>query len=333
METKNKKRKINVVLLFAIVIVAVIAFVIVMGLSMDKKPEIIQGQAEVTDYRVSSKVPARVARFYVAEGDSVMRGDTLAILEAPDVMAKLSQAEAAVSAAQAMEHKARNGSRHEQIQSAYEMWQKAKAGLEVAEKTYNRVNRLFENGVMAEQKRDEAYAQYQAMVASEKAAQSQYEMAVNGARYEDKDAAGAQVARAKGAVSEVASYIDETILIAAVDGVVTEIFPEEGELVGTGAPIMNVARTGDLWFTFNVREDFLPGLAVGSQAEVYIPAFDITVPVRVTLVKDVGSFAAWKATKAAGGFDLRTFEVQARPLDASVLGGVRSGMTAIITKE
>ncbi len=333
METKNKKRKISVVLLFAIVIVAVIAFVIVMGLSMGKNPEIIQGQAEVADYRVSSKVPARVARLYVAEGDTVMRGDTLAILEAPDVMAKLSQAEAAVSAAQAMEQKARNGSRHEQIQSAYEMWQKAKAGLEVAEKTYNRVNRLYENGVMAEQKRDEAYAQYQAMVASEKAALSQYEMAVNGARYEDKDAAGAQVARAKGAVSEVSSYIDETVLIATADGVVTEIFPEEGELVGTGAPIMNVAHTSDLWFTFNVREDLLPGLAVGSQAEVYLPAFDINVPVRVTLVKDVGSFAAWKATKAAGGFDLRTFEVQARPLDASALGGVRGGMTAIITKE
>lgn len=331
MEKKNKR--ISVVLLFAIVIVAVIAFVIVMGLSMGKNPEIIQGQAEVSDYRVSSKVPARVARLCVEEGDSVQRGDTLAILEAPDVMAKLSQAQAAVSAAEAMELKARNGSRREQIQSAYEMWQKSKAALDVAEKTYNRVNRLFENGVMPEQKRDEAYAQYQAMIASEKAALSQYEMAVNGARFEDKSAAGAQVARAKGAVSEVASYIDETVLLAAADGVVTEIFPEEGELVGTGAPIMNVARTGDVWFTFNIREDFLPGLAVGSLTEVYIPAFDITVPARITLVKDVGSFAEWKATKAAGGFDLRTFEVQARPLDASGLSGVRGGMTAIITKE
>ena len=331
MEKKNKR--ISVVLLFAIVIVAVIAFVIVMGLSMGKNPEIIQGQAEVSDYRVSSKVPARVARLCVEEGDSVQRGDTLAILEAPDVMAKLSQAQAAVSAAEAMELKARNGSRREQIQSAYEMWQKSKAALDVAEKTYNRVNRLFENGVMPEQKRDEAYAQYQAMIASEKAALSQYEMAVNGARFEDKSAAGAQVARAKGAVSEVASYIDETVLLAAADGVVTEIFPEEGELVGTGAPIMTVARTGDVWFTFNIREDFLPGLAVGSLTEVYIPAFDITVPARITLVKDVGSFAAWKATKAAGGFDLRTFEVQARPLDASGLSGVRGGMTAIITKE
>ena len=331
MEKKNKR--ISVVLLFAIVIVAVIAFVIVMGLSMGKNPEIIQGQAEVSDYRVSSKVPARVARLCVEEGDSVQRGDTLAILEAPDVMAKLSQAQAAVSAAEAMELKARNGSRREQIQSAYEMWQKSKAALDVAEKTYNRVNRLFENGVMPEQKRDEAYAQYQAMIASEKAALSQYEMAVNGARFEDKSAAGAQVARAKGAVSEVASYIDETVLLAAADGVVTEIFPEEDELVGTGAPIMNVARTGDVWFTFNIREDFLPGLAVGSLTEVYIPAFDITVPARITLVKDVGSFAAWKATKAAGGFDLRTFEVQARPLDASGLSGVRGGMTAIITKE
>lgn len=325
----KKNKKFSVVLLFAIVIVAVMAFVIIMGLSMSKKPEVIQGQVELTDYRVSGKVPGRIARLCVAEGDTVHRGDTLVVLEAPDVLAKLSQAEAAVSAAEAVEQKAVNGARHEQIQAAYEMWQKAKAGLEVAEKTYNRVNRLFNSGVMPEQKRDEAYAQYQAMVASEKAARSQYEMAANGARREDKAAAGAQVARAKGAVSEVTAYIDEMVLLASAEGVVTEIFPEVGELVGTGAPIMNVARQGEAVFLFNVREDLLPGLRIGSEVEVYVPAIDTTVKARITRMKDVGSFAVWKATKATTGYDLKTFEVKATPVDAR-LDGVRGGMSAII---
>ena len=313
-------------------LVGIIVITIVVGLSLPKHPDIIQGQAETTDYRLSSKVPARVCEIRVQEGDHVRRGDTLVILEAPDIRAKLSQAEAAYAAAQAQEQKAQNGTRQEQVQQAYEMWQKARAAMEVAEKTYHRINRLFENGVMAEQKRDEAQAQYEAMVATERAARSQYDMAVNGARIEDKAAAGAQVRRAQGAVSEVNSYMDETVLLATADGIVTEIFPEPGELVGTGAPIMNVSCTDDVWFTFNIREDLLPGLTVGTETEVYLPAFDKRIPVRITKMKDVGTFAVWKATKALDGFDLKTFEVKARPLNMEGLENVRGGMSVIMEK-
>ena len=270
--------------------------------------------------------------FRVHEGDYVHQGDTLVILEAPDIRAKLSQAEAAYAAAQAQEQKAQNGTRQEQVQQAYEMWQRARAGMDVAEKTYRRIDRLFEKGVMAEQKRDEAKANYDAMVAAERAAHSQYDMAVNGARIEDKAAAGAQVKRAQGAISEVSSYVNETILLAMADGVVTEVFPEIGELVGTGAPIMNISCTDKVWFTFNIREDLLPGLKIGTETEVYVPAIDKNVKVRITKMKDVGSFATWKATKALDGFDLKTFEVEAHPLRPADIEGVRSGMSAIIEK-
>lgn len=165
-----------------------------------------------------------------------------------------------------------------------------------------------------------------------KAARAQYDMACNGARHEDKAAAGAQVERAQGAVSEVSSYMDETVLLAMTDGEVTEIFPEVGELVGTGAPILNISCTDDAWFTFNIREDLLPGLQTGTETEVYLPALDKRIPVRITKMKDVGSFAAWKATKALDGFDLKTFEVQARPLKSAETEGVRSGMSAIMTQ-
>ena len=328
----KKNKNFTIILAAALTLVGIIVITIVVGLSLPKHPDIIQGQAETTDYRLSSKVPARVCEIRVQEGDHVRRGDTLVILEAPDIRAKLSQAEAAYAAAQAQEQKAQNGTRQEQVQQAYEMWQKARAAMEVAEKTYHRINRLFENGVMAEQKRDEAQAQYEAMVATERAARSQYDMAVNGARIEDKAAAGAQVRRAQGAVSEVNSYMDATVLLATADGIVTEIFPEPGELVGTGAPIMNVSCTDDVWFTFNIREDLLPGLTVGTETEVYLPAFDKRIPVRITKMKDVGTFAVWKATKALDGFDLKTFEVKARPLNMEGLENVRGGMSVIMEK-
>lgn len=327
-----KKKNLNTIIVSSAIIMIVIAIVVVVGLCIPEPEEIIQGEAETTDYRISSKVPARILEIKVSEGESVKKGDTLVILEAPDIDAKLAQAQAAVEAAKAVEQKAITGARQEQIQSAYELWQKSIAGREVAEKTYARINRLFEQGVLAEQKRDEALANFRAMQANENAARSQYEMALNGSRNEDISAARAQVSRAQGAVSEVSSYVGETVLVASADGVVTEIFPEPGELVGSGAPIMNVAKDGDIRFIFNVREDMLPGLTVGSKVTAYIPAFDKDVEIKITRIKDVGSFATWKATKALDKFDLKTFEVQADPVNPSDLKSLRGGMSAIIKR-
>ncbi len=329
----RKKTNFTLVLFAAAIVVVAIIVVIIIGLNMSEQPEVIQGQAETSDYRVSGKVPGRVLEIRVQEGDTVCAGDTLVILEAPDVEAKLAQANAARMAAEAQRRKADNGAQREQIEGAYQLWQKAKAGVEVAEKSYNRVNRLFEQGVLAEQKRDEAYAQYQAMLASERAAKSQYDMAVKGARSEDKSMAGAQVLRAEAAVSEVNSYINETVLTAPQAGVVTEIYPEQGELVGTGAPLMNIARLDDTWFVFNVREDMLPGLTVGTEFEAYMPALDRRVALRVSRIKEVGSYAVWKATKALDQYDLKTFEVKAVPADGAELGDVKPGMTAVVERK
>lgn len=325
-----KKKTSVVALVFAAIILSAMVIVIVVGLLLPERAEIIQGEVETTDYRVSSKVPGRVLELRVQEGDQVRKGDTLAILEAPEVMAKYDQASALAEAAEALSEKAQHGAQKEQIQGAYEMWQKAKAGLEVAEKSYQRVSNLFEKGVVSAQKRDEVKAQYEAMVATEKAAKAQYEMAQNGARVEDKKAAGAKVKQAQGAISEVTSYINETVLLAMADGEVTEIFPELGELVGSGAPIMNVAMTGKVFVTFNVREDYLNNLAVGTEVDAYLPAFDKNVRVRISRIKNVGSFAVWKATKASDGYDLKMFEVRALPVGDEDLSSLRSGMSVII---
>ena len=297
-------------------------------LTIGKSDDVIQGEIEVSEYRVSSKVPGRILELRVKEGDYVHVGDTLAILDAPEVEAKKAQAQSAEEAASAMKLMADNGARQQQIQGAYEVWQQAKAGLDIAKKTYERVQRLFNEGVMSAQKRDEALAQYKAYEAQEKAAKSQYDMAKEGARKEERMAAAAQVNRAKGAVQEVSSYINETVQVAQIEGEVSDIYPKVGELVGTGSPIMSISIMSDVWGTFNVREDQLNGLKIGSEFTAFSPAFKKDVKMKVYYIKDQGSYAVWKATKSNGQYDLKTFEVKARPV--TKMEGLRPGMTLVM---
>lgn len=320
----------RILLMVAVFTLAIVAIGLIGTLAFKSEPEVIQGYVEVSEYRVSSKVPGRVLELRVKEGDYVKVGDTLAILDAPDVKAKLAQAQSAESAATAMDQMANNGARREQINGAFALLQQAKAGLEIAQKSYNRVQRLYDEGVMSAQKRDEAFANYKALEAQVKAAKSQYDMAVNGARREEKLAAAAQVNRAKGAVQEVNSYINETMQIAQKEGEVSDVFPKVGELIGTGSPIMNISILDDMWGTFNVREDQLNGMQVGSTITAFVPAFNKEIKMKVYYIKDQGSYATWKATKANGQYDLKTFEVKARPIKP--FEGLRPGMSLILKK-
>ena len=326
MSAKSQHNNILFAILGFAVVVIIVALIGFFALGRD--PELVQGQVEVSEYRVSSKVPGRILEIRVKEGDYVKVGDTLAILDAPEVRAKMEQARSAEDAAAALELKAQNGARQEQVQGAYQVWQQAKAGLEIAEKSYQRIQRLFDEGVVSAQKRDEVYANYKAMEAQCKAAESQYQMAQNGARREDKLAAAAQVGRAKGAVQEVNSYIHETVQIAQMEGEVSSIYPKVGELVGTGSPIMTISMMQDMWGSFNVREDQLNGMQVGSNINAFVPAFNKEVEMKVYYLKDQGSYAVWKATKANGQYDLKTFEVRARPTEK--FEGLRPGMSLII---
>lgn len=295
---------------------------------LNQKDNTLQGETEITEVRISSKVPGRIEKFFVQEGDIVKKGDTVAILNAPDVKAKLSQATAAEQGANAQNAKANKGVRTEQISSAYEIWQKAKVGVDIAQKSYTRVQNLYDKGVTTAQKRDEAEANYKASVATEKTAKYQYDMAKNGAEREDKEATQALVNKAKGAVAEVGSYIDEMYLISPVDGRVSERFPNVGELVGTGAPIMNIMDLSDKWAAFNIREDLLQDFSIGKEVTAFIPAMNKEVKLKIYYMKDLGSYAAWKATKTTGSYDRKTFEVRAHFLDNTI--DILPGMSLII---
>lgn len=323
MEKINGKLVTFTGIIILVLLVAIFGFVF-----WQPKAEFLQGEAEATEVRISGKVPGRIEMFRFDEGEQVRRGDTVAILDSPEVMAKYSQAEAAQDAAAALNEKAEKGSRSEQIIMAYQTWQKAKAAADVAQRTFERVQNLFQNGVVPAQKQDEAEANYKAMAATEQAAKAQYEMAKKGAQKEDKMAAEAQLNRAKGAVAEVQAYLKETYLISPIDGEVSERYPKVGELVGTGSPVMDILDLSDMWVSFNVREDQLKDLKMGETFTAFIPALENKeIELKVTYMKDMGSYAAWRATKTTGRYDIKTFRVKAKPI--SKVEGLRPGMSVL----
>lgn len=329
MSDNKKKYSVNNMMLAFIAVLVAVGLVALAGFFLLTPPdEVIMGQAEATTVRISGKVPGRIASYRFNEGDQVKAGDTLVFLSTPEVQAKLMQVEAVKAAAEAQHAKAMKGARDQEVTAAYELWQKAQAGLTIAKKSYDRVRNLYEKGVMSAQKKDEAEANYNAMVATEKAARSQYGMAKEGARKEDKAAAAALVNQASGALAEVESYVEESALVAPIDGEISERFPEVGELVGTGAPIMNIADLTDMWVSFSIREDLLSQVKVGNEVKAFVPALDNQeITLKVYYMKDMGTYAAWKATKTTGQYDAKTFEVRARPVQP--VEGLRPGMSVI----
>jgi HlyD family secretion protein len=331
MKTINKSHS-GMLIAFSTLLFVIIAVSIIGWIVLKPEPIMLQGQAEATEVRVSGKVPGRIDKFLVFEGMSVSKGDTLVLINSPELDAKLMQAQSVEDAAIAQNQKANKGARAEQIVGAYELWQKAEVGVLLAEKTYNRVQNMFSEGVIPAQKRDEAEANYQAAIATSKMAKSQYDMATNGAENEDELAALALVNRAKGAVMEVESYLLETMLVSPISGEVSDIFPKQGELVGSGAPIMNIVDLKDIWVVFNIREDLLPNIKMGKEIEAVVPALgNKSVKLKINYIKAMASYATFKATKANGGFDVKSFEVRALPTEA--IEGLRPGMSLMVDYE
>ncbi len=303
----NKK----LALIFILVIIALLIGIYVFN---QENSMILQGEVEVKTIDLSSKLTGRVKRINIKKGDKVKKGDVLIELDTPEIDAKAQQANATLVLAMAQQEKAYNGARNEQIAMA-------KAALDLAQKTYNRLNRLHNEGVIPTQKLDEAHAKYTA-------AKENYEMLVNGTRVEDKISASANVEKAKGANKEVDSYLKENKIVSPIDGTVTEITVEEAELVGAGYPIVTLVDDNDCWVTFNLREDLLTKIKNGTELNIQIPAISKQpLKFKVNYISVLGNFATWRATKAKGDFDMKTFEVRAVPVEP--IKDLRAGMSAI----
>ncbi|BCK03274.1 HlyD family secretion protein [Vibrio cholerae] len=292
------------------------------------EPVTLQGQIESQQYSISSKVPGRIDQVLVRKGDQVEKGQLIFTLLSPEIDAKLEQAIAGQKAAGALAQEAENGAREQQIQAAKDQWLTAKAAADLAEKTYLRVNNLYNDGVVSEQKRDEAQTQWQAAKYTESAALQMYELAKEGAREETKQAAFEKARMAAGAVAEVEAYAADTKIQSWFDGEVSQVLMHSGELAPQGFPVVTVVDTQDTWAVFNVREDLLKHFTQGVQFTAYLPALDKSIEFKVTHVAVMGDFATWRSTDATQGFDLRTFEVEARPVTPTE--GLRMGMSVVV---
>ncbi|MCD8388143.1 MAG: efflux RND transporter periplasmic adaptor subunit [Bacteroidales bacterium] len=321
----------SLMLTLAVVVLVSIALAIFGFLCLNKPPELVEGQVEGTTIRISGKLSGRIKEFYVQEGDTVLAGDTLVRIHSSIAEAQLTQAEAMQEVAKSQDKKVDVGTRKQIIQAAYDLMQQAKAATTITRKTYERMENLYSEGVVSEQKRDEAKAAYDAAVAAEGAATSQYDLALAGAQSEDKESAAAMVAAADGGVEQVKAVLEDSYLVAPYDGVIDQIYPEASELVALGSPIMSLLKLDDRYVTFNVREELLADLTMGKTIKVMVPGLGKKdIDVDIYYIRDMGSYATWESTKSTGDWDSRTFQIKARPTQH--VPNLRPGMTVIYKK-
>lgn len=329
-QSQNQEKRANKTLLITmgVVVVAVAVIAVVGFIFMNRPDSYIEGQVEGTNIRISGKLAGRVQEFYVQEGDTVHAGDTLVRIHSSVVEAQLGQAEAMREVAAAQNKKVDAGTRMQIINAAADLLRQAEAAVTITKKTYDRMERLYGEGVIAEQKRDEAKAAYDAAVAARDAAASQLSLAKAGAQKEDKESAEALVQAAGSGVKQVEAVLEDSYLTAPFNGTIDQIYPEVGELVSLGAPIMSLLKSDDRWVTFNVREELLNELSIGKEIKVMIPALGKKeINVKIYYVRDMGNYATWHSTKSTGSYDSRTFQIKARPTEA--VPGLRPGMSAV----
>ncbi|MDD6211138.1 MAG: biotin/lipoyl-binding protein [Bacteroidales bacterium] len=313
-----------------IVILVVVVIVSVIGIALlGDKPVILQGQVETTEIRISGKLPGRIDSFLVEEGQNVRRGDTLVIINSPEAEAKYMQVNALENVARFQNQKIDEGTRSQIVETMYQIWNKSKSDLQLAETTYKRIQALYRDSVVTSQRKDEVEALYKAALAGERAAYQQYQMAVDGAQKQDKESAQSLVNAAKGTVYEVEALLQDARLTAPESGQISVIYPKRGELVGAGMPIMSLVVLDKAYAVLNVREDYLPHFKVGESFRGDVPALDKKGIVFTTYyISPLGSYATWRSTKQTGSYDLRTFELHARP--ASPVDGLRPGMSVLV---
>jgi len=333
METRQQEKKESRLLMIALAVLLIGATVLaIIGFLCLREPDdFIEGQADATSVKISGKLPGRVMKLYVSEGDHVKAGDTLVHIHSSLAEAKLMQAEGMEDAARALNSKVDNGTRPQIVESARSLVAQADAALGIAKKTYDRMEALAKEGVVSKQKRDEAKAAYDGALAAKAAAQSQLNLALSGAQEQDKQQSAAMVAVAKGGIKEVEAVLEDQYLTAPCDGTIDQVYPQVSELVSLGSPLMSLLKTDDKWVTFNVREEELANLRLGEEVEVMVPALDRKrIKAKIFYIRDLGTYATWRATKATGEWDSRTFEVKARPVEQ--IADLRPGMTVIYYK-
>lgn len=322
------KKKISLIVFTAILMILLLVSIV--GVAVYKDDEtLLQGQIESVEISISGTLPGRVEKYYVEEGQRVEIGDTLVIISSPQAEAKYNQAKALESASLAQNEKVDAGTRIQLINIAKEIWNKAKSDLELAKHTRERMNKLYEEKVISIQRKDEIDALYQSALSEERAAYYQYEMAKAGMQEEDKATSYSIVMAAQSTVDEVVSVLKDAALTSPISGEVGKKYLNESELVGVGTPLMKIIMIDECYLVLNIREDMMPNFRMGETIYVDIPAIDSNnIPFKINYISPMGSFATWKSTKEKGSYDLKTFELHAKP--TRNIKGLRPGMSVLL---
>ena len=323
--------KTKLLLLSFIVILLIILTLSVLGIFLMREKDIVlQGQIEAEEYDISGLLPGRIEKIYVKKGENVDKGDTLVHIISREMIAELNSQNALHEAAVSQSDKIDSGSRKELISIAKELWIGTKADLKVAKTTYERIKVLYEDSIVSLQRKDEAEAIYKSSLAAERAAYYQYQMALDGAQDADRTTAKAMAKAAQSNADVVRSILDDSKLTSPISGEVASISLNNGELTSIGTNIMTIIDIDNPYLVLNVREDLLSHFPMNGTILCDIPALELKdVPFTINYISALGSFATWKATKETGGYDLKTFEIQAVP--ATKVYGLRPGMTGLIT--
>jgi HlyD family secretion protein len=314
------------------IIVTVVAAAIA-GLSIwylvRPEPLLVQGEVDATRLDIAARVDGRVAEIPVQRGQDVRAGAVLVRIDNPETISKHKQALAAKLVAEAQLANIKAGTRAEVIAARKAALERSQAGVVLAQQTFDRVRQLAESGNAPQARLDQATDSLHESQRTQDQAQSAYEQAVNGYTKEERQIAEADVEKAIADIQQVQSIVDQMVIYAPVASQVYQRNVEPGEYVSPGVPLVTLIDLGDLWVHFDLREDLVRTLKVGDRFEVRIPALgDRNITVEVRLIATKGEYASWRATRATGDFDLRTFAIRAYPV--SNVPGLRPGMSAYL---
>ncbi len=313
---------------WAIGIVVAAAFATMLWLATRQPPLTIQGEVSADRVDISPRVAARIVTLKANVGDAVDKGAVLAELESPQLLASQLAAQAALVVARADLARV-NSIRPETVASREADLNAAKADETLAQETYNRQIELSKTGNVPQARVDEATRNLQLAMRKRESADAALQLAAQGASKEERALAAAQAKQAEATLNQRDVDVAELVVRSPISGQITTRVAGLGENFSAGAPLFAMIDIKDLWFTFNLREDLLGGLKIGDTFDVTVPALkSVSIPVRVTMINVQGQYAAWRATRATGDFDLRTFEVRAQP--AQPIDGLRPGMSAIV---
>lgn len=311
------------------VITGLVAWLIV-SFYLAHKPKnlFLQGHIEATQYSIASKVAGRIDEVFVKKGDFIKLGELAYTINSPELEAKIKQAKAGYEAAKALNKETDNGVRAETIESAKDVYMAAKSLAELAEKTYNRVQNLYDSGVVSLQRRDEAETNFKSARFNESTAYQQYKIALDGATKETREAARQKELAAQGTLDEVQSYAKDTQAFSPISGEVSNVLLHANELVPSGFPVVLVLDTESMYLRFSVTEDKLRFFKVGESFEAFVPALNQNATFKVRFISLLGDFATWKAANKKSSYDLKSYEIEADIVNK--IDGFRVGMSVLV---